>query len=102
VHTYDEQRKIDVSWQLNKEYTYPVRLKISGGDRKGLLSEISTVMASNKINIISAQATTFPDKSAAGVYEIEIGHMSQLQKIIKAIEKIKGVKSVERVRGTAQ
>jgi GTP diphosphokinase / guanosine-3',5'-bis(diphosphate) 3'-diphosphatase len=102
VHTYDEQRKVEVSWELNKDYTYPVRLKIKGGDRKGLLSEISTVMASNKINIISAQAMTYPDKSAAGVYEIEIGHMSQLQKIIKAIEKIKGVKSVERVRGTVQ
>jgi len=57
-------------------------------------------MASNKANIISAQAMTYPDRSAAGMYEIEIGHMSQLQKIIKSIQKIKGVRSVERVRGT--
>jgi guanosine-3',5'-bis(diphosphate) 3'-pyrophosphohydrolase len=100
VHTYDEQRQVEVSWQLNKDFTYPVRLKIVGSDRKGLLSDISSIMASNKANIISAQAMTYPDRSAAGMYEIEIGHMSQLQKIIKAIQKIKGVRSVERIRGT--
>jgi GTP pyrophosphokinase len=101
VQTYDEQRKVPVSWELDKDYTYPVRLKISGDDRKGLLSAISTTISSNKVNIISAQAMTYPDKSAAGIYEIEIGHMSQLQKVIKSIQKIKGIRSVERIRGNA-
>jgi len=101
VHTYDEQRKVEVSWQLSKDYTFPVRLKITGSDRKGLLSDISSVIASNKVNILSAQAMTYPDKSAAGMYEVEIEHMSQLQKVIKSIQKIKGVRSVERVRSIA-
>ena len=99
VHTYDEQRKIEVSWQVNKDFTYPVRLKVTGSDRKGLLSDISTIIAANKINIISAQASAYPDRSAAGMYEVEIGHMSQLQKLMKSIQKIKGVRSVERLRG---
>ncbi len=99
IHTYDEQRKVEVSWQLNKDFTYPVRLKVVGSDRKGLLSDISTTIASNKINIVSAQATAYPDRSAAGLYEVEIAHMAQLQKVIKSIQKIKGVRSVERVRG---
>ncbi len=101
VHTYDEQRKIEVSWQLNKDFTYPVRLRVTGNDRKGLLSDISTIIAANKINIISAQATAYPDRTAAGMYEVEIGHMSQLQKLMKSIKKIKGVRSVERLRGGA-
>lgn len=99
IHTYDAQRKVEVSWQLNKNLTYPVRLKVIGNDRKGLLSDISTTIAANKVNIISAQATAYPDSSAAGMYEIEIEHMSQLQKVVKSIQKIKGVRSVERVRG---
>jgi GTP diphosphokinase / guanosine-3',5'-bis(diphosphate) 3'-diphosphatase len=101
VHTYDEQRKVEVSWELNKDYMFPVRLKISGDDRRGLISDIGTVMSSNKVNIISAKAMAYPDRSSAGIYEIEIGHMSQLQKIIKSIQKIKGVRFVERMRGTA-
>ncbi len=101
THTYDEQRKVDVVWDIGEERAYPVKLKVSASDRKGLLSDISTVMASHKANILSAQAMTYPDKTAAGVYEIEIGHMSQLQKIIKALQKLKGMRSVERVRGVS-
>ena len=101
VHTYDEQRRVEVSWEINKNFTFPVRLKISGDDRRGLISDIGTIMAANKVNIINARAMTYPDKSAAGIYEIEIGNMSQLQKIMKSIQKIKGVRSVERLRGTA-
>ncbi len=102
IHTYDEQRKIEVSWQLNKDFTYPVRLRIIGSDRKGLLSDISTTIAANKVNIISAQASAYPDRSAVGMYEVEIGHMAQLQKVMKSVQKIKGVRSVERVRGQSQ
>lgn len=100
VHAYDEKRRVEVSWELDKELTYPVKLKVIGEDRKGLLSDISSVMASNKVNILSANALTYPDKSAIGVYEIEISHMTQLQKIIKSIQKVKGVRFVERIRGT--
>ncbi len=99
VHTFDEQRKVQVSWELKKDLTYPVKLKILGDDRKGLLSEISTIMSSAKINILSAKAMSNPDRSAAGMYEIEISHNSQLQKLIKSIQKIKGIRSVERIRG---
>jgi GTP pyrophosphokinase len=98
VHTYDEQRKVEVTWQLSKDYTFPVRFKVTGNDRKGLLSDISSVIAANKINILSAQAMTYPDRSAAGIYEVEIEHMSQLQKVMKSIQKIKGVRSVDRMR----
>lgn len=98
VHTYDEQRKVEVSWQLSKNYTFPVRFKVTGSDRKGLLSDISSVIAANKVNILSAQAMAYPDRSAAGIYEVEIEHMSQLQKVMKSIQKIKGVRSVDRMR----
>ncbi len=101
IHTYDEQRKVEVSWELDKNYMFPVRLKISGDDRRGLISDIGTAMSANKVNIVSARAMTYPDKSAAGIYEIEIGHMSQLQKVIKSVQKIKGVRTVERMKGTA-
>jgi GTP pyrophosphokinase len=101
THVYDEQRKVEVSWELNKNFTYPVKLKISGDDRKGLISDISAVMSANKVNILSASAMTYPDRSAAGIFEIEIGNMPQLQKIMKSIQKIKGVRDVERMRSSA-
>ena len=102
VHTYDEQRKVEVSWELSKNYTFPARFKVTGSDRKGILSDISSVIAANKVNILSAQAMAYPDRSFAGSYEVEIEHMSQLQKVMKSIQKVKGVRSVDRVRNITQ
>jgi GTP pyrophosphokinase len=98
VLAYDDQRKIEVSWELDKDYTYTVKLRISGDDKKGLLSDLSSVISTSKANIIQAQATTYPDRSAMTVFEIELQNASQLQKIMKAVLKVKGVKSVERLR----
>jgi GTP pyrophosphokinase len=100
VHAYDDQRKIEVSWELGKEYTYSVRLRVLGEDKKGLLSDISSIISSSKANIINAKVTTYPDRSATSVFEIEILNAPQVQKITKAILKLKGVRTVERLRST--
>ena len=100
VHAYDDQRKIEVSWELDKGYTYSVRLRVSAEDKKGLLSDITSILSSSKANIINAQVTTHPDRSATSVFEIEILNAPQVQKITKSILKLKGIKSVERLRST--
>ncbi|HAR95183.1 MAG TPA: GTP pyrophosphokinase [Deltaproteobacteria bacterium] len=98
VHTYDEQRKIDVSWELDKEHTYPVKLRISSEDKKGILQELTAIFSSSNANILNANVTTHPDKTATSVFELEIKHVSQLQKIMKSVQKIKAIKAVERVK----
>jgi GTP pyrophosphokinase len=98
VHAYDDQRKVEVSWELDKDYTYSVRLRVSGNDKKGLLSDISSVISSSKANIINAHVTTYPDKSATSIFEVELQNASQLQKLVKSIMKVRGVKAVERLR----
>ncbi|MCX7857720.1 MAG: bifunctional (p)ppGpp synthetase/guanosine-3',5'-bis(diphosphate) 3'-pyrophosphohydrolase [Deltaproteobacteria bacterium] len=98
THSYDEQRRIEVVWDSAEGKTYPVKLRVYGMDRKGLLSDISTVISTNKVNILNAWTTTYPDKTAVGVYEVEIENLSQLNRMIKSIMKVKGVKGVERMR----
>ncbi|HME43188.1 MAG TPA: bifunctional (p)ppGpp synthetase/guanosine-3',5'-bis(diphosphate) 3'-pyrophosphohydrolase [Syntrophorhabdales bacterium] len=101
VQAYDDQRKVEVSWQDNKDYAYPVRLRVQGGDKKGLLSEVTNVISAGKANILNAQVMTYPDHTATSIFEIEIVNASQLQKIVKSIQKIKEVRSVERMRSSA-
>jgi GTP pyrophosphokinase len=98
VLAYDDQRKVEVSWELDKEYTYSVRLRVQGDDKKGLLSDITSVLSSSKANIVNARVTTYPDRSAISIFEIEILNAPQVQKITKSILKLKGVRSVERLR----
>ena len=101
VLAYDDQRKVEVSWELDKEYTYAVKLRISGDDKKGLLSDISSVISSGKANIVQAQAFAYPDRSAVTVFEVELQNAAQLQKIMKSVAKVRGVKSVERLRSSS-
>ena len=98
----DPNRKVEVEWDSTKGYSYPVRIRIYSDDKKGLLGEISNSMSSNEADIKNARVDTTEDKTAIGTFEIEIRDLNHLNKVIRALEKIKGVHRVERVRVDVQ
>ncbi len=94
----DPHRKVEVEWDSAKEYIYPVRIRIYSDDKKGMLAEISNSITSNGANITNARVETTDEKKAIGTFEVEIRDLNHLKKVIKGIEKIKGVRRVERIR----
>jgi GTP pyrophosphokinase len=94
----DPHRKVEVEWDSKKEYIYPVRIRIYTEDKKGMLADISNSIASNKANITNARVETTEDKKANGTFEVEIQDLNHLKKVIKGLEKVKGVQRVERMR----
>ena len=98
----DPHRKVDVEWDSTKEYSYPVRILIYAQDKKGLLGDISNSISSHGANIKNARVDTTEDKKAISTFEIEIRDLNHLNKVIRALEKIKGVHRVERMRVEAQ
>jgi GTP pyrophosphokinase len=94
----DPHRKVEVEWDSTKEYSYPVRVRIYSEDKKGLLAEISNSISSHKANIKNARVDTTEDKKAISTFEVEIRDLNHLNKVIRALEKIKGVQRVERLR----
>jgi guanosine-3',5'-bis(diphosphate) 3'-pyrophosphohydrolase len=94
----DPHRKVDVEWDATKEYSYPVRIRIFSEDKKGMLAEISASMSSNEANILNARIDTTDDRKAIGTFEVEIRDLHHLKKVLKDLEKIKGVDRVERMR----
>ena len=94
----DPNRKVEVEWDSTKEYSYPVRIRIYSEDKKGMLAEISNSISSNEANITNARVDTTDDKKAIGTFEVEIRDLNHLKKVIKNLEKIKGVYRVERMR----
>jgi GTP pyrophosphokinase len=87
-----------VEWDSTKEYSYPVRIRVFSEDKKGLLAEISNSISSNEANIKNATVNTTDDQKAISTFEVEIRDLNHLRKVIKGLEKIKGVNQVERVR----
>ena len=98
----DPHRKVEVEWDSTKEYSYPVRIRIYSEDKKGLLAEISASISSNKANITNARVDTTEEKQAVSTFEMEIRDLNHLRKVIKTIEKIKGIHRVERLRVETQ
>ena len=94
----DPNRKVEVEWDSTKGYSYPVRIQIYSDDKKGLLAEISNSISANEANIRNARVDTTEDKKAISTFEVEIRDLNHLKKVIRALEKIKGVQRAERVR----
>jgi GTP pyrophosphokinase len=94
----DPNRKVDVEWDSSKKFIYPVRIRIYSEDKKGMLADISNSITSNEANITNARVETTDEKKAIGTFEVEIQDLNHLKKVIKGLEKIKGVQRVERMR----
>ncbi|MCX5886268.1 MAG: TGS domain-containing protein, partial [Proteobacteria bacterium] len=106
IHTRDcplligsePERKIDAQWDLTYKAVCPAKIRVVSVDKKGLLADISACIAAAEGNISNARIHTTPDKQAVNIFEIEVHNLDHLQKIIKSIEKVKGVISIERMR----
>ena len=64
----------------------------------GTVSNVSQAITDHGANINSAQVTTTDRGKAKHHFEVTIEDAKQLEKIIRAIEKVQGVIRVERVR----
>jgi len=99
VNEADTERLIDVRWNIKETHTYPVHIRVNCSDKKGLLSEVSSVISSKDINIINAKIDTTPEKSATCDFEIEVSDLKHFNELVSELKKLKSVLSVERLRG---
>jgi guanosine-3',5'-bis(diphosphate) 3'-pyrophosphohydrolase len=95
----DPERLIQVSWNLKEKAIHAVRVRVICNDKKGLLAEISTALASSEVNIIRAGVITTEDKKAICNFELEVNDLKHLQNAFRALTKLKNVLKVERLRG---
>lgn len=94
----DPERKIDVEWdQKTKDIRHHIKIKVVCKDEAGLLTEMSRVFTVRGINISQAQIRTTRDKKAICIFEVDVTDLEQLQTVMKAMQKIEGLISIERV-----
>jgi guanosine-3',5'-bis(diphosphate) 3'-pyrophosphohydrolase len=94
----DTERRIEVSWNkgLNAPMKRAVRIRVLAQDESGLLAVMSQTITGCSVNISSANIRVTRDKKAIAIFEVEVGNMEQLAKVISALEAKKGVIAVER------
>ncbi len=92
----DPERRVDVAWDVHGDFKRVVNLKVMSDDRKGLLARMSETFAEVGVNIVQANARANGD-GAVSTFEVEIADVKQLNDVLRAIGKIPGVHSVERL-----
>ena len=102
VFEMDHMRRVDVAWTAKRAregQERQVKLEIISQDIPGLLKLMSESFSVQGINIESAQIRTTRDKKAICQFEISVTDVHQLSAAILALQKIKGIIDVQRVRG---
>jgi len=67
-------------------------------DAPGILATLSKTMSAADLNITQARITTTRDQKAVNTFEFAVDDLAHLTRVIKDLEKISGVISVERLR----
>jgi GTP pyrophosphokinase len=93
----DPERRVDVSWDVRGDLKRPVSLRVVTNDRPGILAEISHIFSEAGMNISQASCrTTAPGERAVNEFEVTVGDLKQLTSVIRNIERIDGVQTVQR------
>ena len=96
--TLDPLRRVDVSWDTRaSEVKRPVSIKVVTDDRPGVLAQISKTISEAGMNISQATCRTTGLGRAVNTFEMSIGEVKQLRNVMRSIEGIEGVVSVERL-----
>ncbi|HVA84779.1 MAG TPA: bifunctional (p)ppGpp synthetase/guanosine-3',5'-bis(diphosphate) 3'-pyrophosphohydrolase [Candidatus Saccharimonadales bacterium] len=99
--TYEREtsRLIEVEWDAAPTQTYPIAIRVDAFDRTGLLSDITQVVAGEKVNIVAAGVEVTPDHTATVTATIQVASVAQLARVMARIEGLKDVTSVQRDLG---
>lgn len=94
----DPERRVEVNWKTSAVLTRPVRIKVLCHDRPGLLAKVSGAISRQHANIRGAHVSPAERQRSISIFEVEVANAGHLEDIIRALQKIKGVAEVSRVR----
>jgi len=96
VHEDERERLITVEWGQT-DSLYPVSIQVEAWDRVGLIRDITTIVAEERINIASVSSVHHDDHSVSEYFTLQTKDLAQLSRLMAKIDGIRGVISVSRV-----
>jgi guanosine-3',5'-bis(diphosphate) 3'-pyrophosphohydrolase len=91
------ERVVDVQWGVSEKNVYHARIVVICTDRKGVLASIAQAISNAEANISEAIVRTMEDSRAKCEFDLLIGDLEHLRKVIRSVEKEKDVISVQRI-----
>lgn len=92
-----QNRLVDADWGLAASQVYPVDICVEAYNRPGLLRDVSTLIANEKLNLVALTlASDKPDPKAYIKLTIEISSLLSLGKVLDRIKQVPNVIDVKR------
>jgi GTP pyrophosphokinase len=95
------ERIIEVRWAPSPSSVFLVAIQVEALDRHRLLSDVTRVLADEKVNILSASVTTSGDRVAISRFTFEMGDPKHLGHLLDVVRNVEGVYDVYRVTSAA-
>jgi guanosine-3',5'-bis(diphosphate) 3'-pyrophosphohydrolase len=92
---HEPERRIEIDWQQQEGERFVVRLALDGYDRRGLYADVASAVSSTGTDIRSMELKT-TDGRVMGSALVEVENLDHLQKIMKAVRRVKGITDVAR------
>ncbi len=96
IHEDEKERLISVEWGQTTAL-YPVSIQVEAWDRVGLIRDITTIVAEEKINIAAMSSVQHDDHTVTEHLTLGMKGLAQLSRLSGRIEGVRGVISVARV-----
>lgn len=94
----EQERLIEVEWGDESDADYQVEVKLLAFDRQGLLRDVSTVMADQKIDVVAVNTLSNPDDQTAEMQlKVAVNNVEQLSALMDQLRQLRNVQSVSRV-----
>ncbi len=102
-HYYiDAAKLIEVNWEDGLKITFPVEICVQAWDRSGLLRDVTTVLANERIEVI--QVSTRSDRGAGTArmdLQLEVESLPLLMRVLEKINRLNNVIEARRVDSPA-
>jgi GTP diphosphokinase / guanosine-3',5'-bis(diphosphate) 3'-diphosphatase len=91
------ERLVEVAWSVSPGSVFLVAIQVEALDRHRLLSDVTKVLADERVNILSASVATSRDRVAVSRFTFEMGDPKHLGHVLRAVRNVEGVYDVYRV-----
>ncbi|MFC2025430.1 RelA/SpoT family protein [Chloroflexota bacterium] len=96
INEDEKDRLIPVEWGKT-DSLYPVRIQVQVWDRVGLMRDITTLVAEEKVNIAGVNLANNDDQTVSIFLSLETRNLAQLSRLLTKVEGIREVISATRV-----
>ncbi len=91
------ERRVVITWDGRVKTSRPVQLRVVTVNKPGILGQLGQTFSSLSVNITALSSRAVEDDRSVNIFTFLCGDLNQLKGIMRALQKLQGVYSVERV-----